>query len=345
MLRETVALRLRNEELVVSLQEERDRAQTADRAKTRFLAAASHDLRQPTHALSLLISTLGILGQRGNVASQAARELADKAKSIVGNLSDLLNRLLDISRLDAGVVTVAREPISLARLFSGLEDEFAGAAASRGIEWRVVDSSLWVDSDPVLLKRILDNLISNALLYTEKGRVLLGCRRRGTSVEIQIWGPDGVQLFRSPRSDLPQSAVLGFSDVTVQGTSYRVYTVQTPVQTVQIAQDMSARNARARALALALARSRASAAAAAEVAPAEGPTTARPRPSPAPVERRLSMRVMSRSRSRSRRCCASLPSEPAPNTLAAPVAALPAAAVAAPAADADADADAAPPAG
>ena len=187
MLRETVALRLRNEELVVSLQEERDRAQTADRAKTRFLAAASHDLRQPTHALSLLISTLGILGQRGNVASQAARELADKAKSIVGNLSDLLNRLLDISRLDAGVVTVAREPISLARLFSGLEDEFAGAAASRGIEWRVVDSSLWVDSDPVLLKRILDKLISNALLYTEKGRVLLGCRRRGTSVEIQIW--------------------------------------------------------------------------------------------------------------------------------------------------------------
>ena len=68
--------------------------------------------------------------------------------------------------------------------------------------------------------------------------------------EIQIWGPDGVQLFRSPRSGLPQSAVLGFSDVTVRGTSYRVYTVQTPLQTVQIAQDMSARNARARTLAL-----------------------------------------------------------------------------------------------
>lgn len=67
---------------------------------------------------------------------------------------------------------------------------------------------------------------------------------------VQIWGPDGVQLFRSPRSALPQSAILGFSDVTVQGTPYRVYTVQTPLQTVQIAQDMSARNARARALAL-----------------------------------------------------------------------------------------------
>ncbi len=68
--------------------------------------------------------------------------------------------------------------------------------------------------------------------------------------EIQIWGPDGVQLFRSPRSGLPQSAVLGFSDVTVRGTSYRVYTVQTPAQTVQIAQDVSARNAQARAMAL-----------------------------------------------------------------------------------------------
>ncbi|RZA15781.1 MAG: two-component sensor histidine kinase, partial [Lysobacteraceae bacterium] len=67
--------------------------------------------------------------------------------------------------------------------------------------------------------------------------------------EIQIWGPDGVQLFRSPRSDLPQSAVLGFSDVSVQGISYRVYTVQTPMQTVQIAQNMSARDARARGLA------------------------------------------------------------------------------------------------
>jgi two-component system OmpR family sensor kinase len=67
---------------------------------------------------------------------------------------------------------------------------------------------------------------------------------------VQIWGPDGVQLFRSPRAALPQSAILGFSDLTVQGTPYRVYTVQTPLQTVQIAQDMSARNARARALAL-----------------------------------------------------------------------------------------------
>lgn len=187
MLRETVALRLENEELVVSLQEERDRAQTADRSKTRFLAAASHDLRQPTHALSLLVSTLAILGQRGDVASRTARELAAKAKAIVGNLSGLLNALLDISRLDAGVVTVTKEPVSLKRLFAELHDEFASAAGERGLGWRVVDSALWVDSDPIMLKRILDNLVSNAFRYSTKGRVLLGGRRRGASLEIQVW--------------------------------------------------------------------------------------------------------------------------------------------------------------
>ncbi|MGV1765081.1 hybrid sensor histidine kinase/response regulator [Rhizobium rhizogenes] len=187
MLRETVALRLENEELVVSLQEERDRAQTADRSKTRFLAAASHDLRQPTHALSLLVSTLAILGQRGDVASRTARELAAKAKAVVGNLSGLLNALLDISRLDAGVVTVTKEPVSLNRLFAELRDEFANAAGERGLGWRTVDSTLSVDSDPIMLKRILDNLVSNAFRYSTKGRVLLGCRRRGASVEIQVW--------------------------------------------------------------------------------------------------------------------------------------------------------------
>ncbi|MGV2184798.1 hybrid sensor histidine kinase/response regulator [Rhizobium rhizogenes] len=187
MLRETVALRLENEELVVSLQEERDRAQTADRSKTRFLAAASHDLRQPTHALSLLVSTLAILGQRGDVASRTARELAAKAKAVVGNLSGLLNALLDISRLDAGVVTVTKEPVLLNRLFAELRDEFANAAGERGLGWRTVDSTLSVDSDPIMLKRILDNLVSNAFRYSTKGRVLLGCRRRGASVEIQVW--------------------------------------------------------------------------------------------------------------------------------------------------------------
>ncbi|RVA58491.1 response regulator [Mesorhizobium sp. M7A.F.Ca.US.001.01.1.1] len=186
MLRETVSLRLENETLVEHLQEERDRAQTADRAKTRFLAAASHDLRQPIHALSLLVSTLAILGQRGDVPSGEARDLASRAKSVVSNFSGLLNALLDISRLDAGIVTVASEAVPLRDLFGDLRNEFAAEAKQRGLTWRVVDSSLYVDSDPMMLKRILNNLVSNALRYTKQGGVLLGCRRRGACVEIQV---------------------------------------------------------------------------------------------------------------------------------------------------------------
>ncbi|TYL84471.1 response regulator [Bradyrhizobium rifense] len=226
MLRETIRLRLENVELVGHLQEERDRAQAADRAKTRFLAAASHDLRQPIHALSLLISTLAVLGHRGAVQSADARDLAGKAKSIVGNLSALLNGLLDISRLDAGVVTVARETVNLSQLFYQLSNEFASAAKDRGLDWRVVESQLQVDSDPMMLKRVLGNLLSNAFRYTISGGVLLGCRRRGAAVEIQIWdtGPgipadqhamifeEFVQL-QNPARDRTQGLGLGLAIV------------------------------------------------------------------------------------------------------------------------------------
>lgn len=226
MLRETIRLRLENVELVGHLEEERDRAQAADRAKTRFLAAASHDLRQPIHALSLLIATLAALGHRGAVQSGDARDLAGKAKSIVGNLSALLNGLLDISRLDAGVVTVARETVNLSQLFDQLSNEFASAAKDRGLDWRVVESRLQVDSDPMMLKRVLGNLLSNAFRYTRSGGVLLGCRRRGTSVEIQVWdtGPgipadqqamifeEFVQL-QNPARDRTQGLGLGLAIV------------------------------------------------------------------------------------------------------------------------------------
>ncbi|MCA0278900.1 MAG: response regulator [Proteobacteria bacterium] len=186
MLRETISLRLQNDDLVVHLEEERDRAQTADHAKTRFLAAASHDLRQPIHALSLLVSTLAVLGQRGDVPSGEARNLAGRAKSVVGNLSGLLNALLDISKLDAGIVTVTTETVSLRDLFRDLHGEFSGEARQRGLHWRVIDTSLRVESDPMMLRRILNNLLSNAFRYTAKGSVLLGCRRRGDTVEIQV---------------------------------------------------------------------------------------------------------------------------------------------------------------
>lgn len=185
-LRETVRLRFENLELINKLQEERDRVAAADRAKTRFLAAASHDLRQPIHALSLFISTLGALAMKGDVRAVDARSLADKIKSVAGSLAGLLNALLDISKLDAGIVTPSKEPVSLGCLFKDLHAEFAGVAKANGLEWRVIETSAWAHSDPMMLKRILANLLSNAFRYTGQGRVLLGCRRRGGKIEIQI---------------------------------------------------------------------------------------------------------------------------------------------------------------
>ncbi|WP_448190925.1 chemotaxis protein CheB [Azospirillum sp. sgz301742] len=157
-------------------------AEQASAGKTRFLAAASHDLRQPVQAAVLFHHLLS--GQ--DLGPDAARLLTSLGSSL-NALHSMLDELLHVSRLDAGVVEAQRKRFRLRTLIGRLYDEFAPFAEAVGLTLRSVDTSLCVDSDPKLLGRILQNFLANAVKYTESGRILVGCRRTGGAVRIQVW--------------------------------------------------------------------------------------------------------------------------------------------------------------
>lgn len=168
----------------VELRAKKEEAETATRAKSRFLAAASHDLRQPIHALGMFVACLAQLPH-----DRETRHLIANLEASVRAMQDLLDALLDISRLDADAVRVQLQPVPLAPLFAQLRDALLPVATDKGLRLRVRDSTLWVQSDPTLLHRILLNLVSNALRYTGHGGVLVGCRRSrgGSHVWIEVW--------------------------------------------------------------------------------------------------------------------------------------------------------------
>jgi signal transduction histidine kinase len=149
-------------------------AEAAVQAKSRFLASASHDLRQPLHALTLLIAAL-----REEVPDGEAGRLARHIEASATAMESLLNSLLDLSKLDAGVVEARPHCFAVSAVFHQLANQFLPVAQARDIRLRFAPSSLWVNSDPILVERILGNLISNALRYTERGGVLIGARRIG----------------------------------------------------------------------------------------------------------------------------------------------------------------------
>jgi signal transduction histidine kinase/CheY-like chemotaxis protein len=193
----------------------------ANQAKTRFLAAASHDLRQPMHALAL---TVGELRETARVPELAA--LVRRIDRSVDALEDLLDALLDVSKLDAGVIQPERQVFPLQPLFERLVDEFAPAAEAKGIRFRVVPTSLWTHSDPTLLGRCLLNLVANAVRYTREGGVVVGCRRRAAQAEIVvadsgigITAADQAHIFEefyqtgSPQRDRPKGLGLGLAIV------------------------------------------------------------------------------------------------------------------------------------
>lgn len=171
-------------EATLELREKKEVAETATRAKSRFLAAASHDLRQPTHALGMFVARLGQL--QHNAETQQLISNLDRA---VHSMRDLLDSLLDVSRLDAGVVPVQVKPFALSEVFERLQAELALMASAKGLRLRIRPSQVWLLSDPALLHRILLNLLSNALRYTASGAVLLSCRPspEGGFARIEVW--------------------------------------------------------------------------------------------------------------------------------------------------------------
>jgi len=169
-------------EAELALRQAKQLAEDANASKTRFLAAASHDLLQPLNAARLFTSAL------------AQQMDADDTKRTIGHIDnslqaaeELLGTLLDISKLDAGALTPRRSHFALADIIRPLRAEFAVMAEERGLDLVVVPTGQWVDSDAQMLRRIVQNFLSNAIRHTQAGRVLLGCRRHGERLTIEVW--------------------------------------------------------------------------------------------------------------------------------------------------------------
>ena len=160
----------------------REVAERANDAKTRFLAAASHDLRQPVQALRLLTEALAKVTD-----SKTFAEIVSEIQTCTEAMDGLLNAVLDISKLEAGVVKTEPEVFPIGQVLTSLVDEFSPLAGNKGLELCSVLSTAFVRTDPVLLQRILRNFISNAIQCTKVGRVLVGCRRSGGTLRLEVW--------------------------------------------------------------------------------------------------------------------------------------------------------------
>lgn len=157
-------------------------AERANAAKSKFLAAASHDLRQPIHAQGLFLS---VLSRTELTAYQ--RELLSSARAALDASGEMLNTLLDFSRIEAGVVKPQIRSFLLQPILNKIENEFAPQADAKGLVYRTRETPVAVRSDPILVELILRNLVSNAIRYTERGGVLVGCRRRSNHAALEVW--------------------------------------------------------------------------------------------------------------------------------------------------------------
>jgi signal transduction histidine kinase len=175
-------LHARVDEATHDLLREKEAAEHATIAKSHFLAAASHDLRQPLHALGLFVSRLG-----QSDAAKIEPKLISHIQSAVDSLQNLLEGILDISRLDDGKVVPQATTFPVAPLLDGVVRDLSLLAEQGGLQIRVRPTRIWVHSDERIIERILLNLVGNALRYTRNGGVLVACRRRRGMARIEVW--------------------------------------------------------------------------------------------------------------------------------------------------------------
>lgn len=184
---EQLNLRLKAElesrrEIEIALKQAKDAADRANQTKTRFLAAASHDLRQPLSSALLFLESI-----RESTLGGLDLDYLQKARVALASLSNLLDTLLDVARLDSGGIEPQYAAFPVSALLDKLVPEFESVARSAGLELRHVPSRAWVRSDMHLLETVLRNLISNAIRYSPRGRVLVGCRRRREGLVISVY--------------------------------------------------------------------------------------------------------------------------------------------------------------
>ena len=164
------------------VEERTHQLELANLAKSRFIAVASHDLRQPLHALGLFVAQL-----RTRLDAPDRDHVIERIDAAIDAMNELFNALLDISKLDAGVLAPDLREFPVNHLLKRIESTFAAAAWEKGLHFRVVPCGSWVSSDVILLERSLLNLVSNAVRYTDQGGVVVGCRRRTGRVRIDVW--------------------------------------------------------------------------------------------------------------------------------------------------------------
>jgi signal transduction histidine kinase len=186
-IRESLQLRFENQALVNGLRDAKERAEVANLSKTRFLAAASHDLRQPIHAMNLCLPVLRRLTPDSAAIAATMGTVTDRIQTSLDSMGKLLHLLLDVSRLDAGALEPKLEPCSVGQCLQTVADQVQSQAESKGLVLRVVDRDHWVLCDAVMLQSMLSNLVHNAVRYTDRGGVLLGTRQRGDRIWIEVW--------------------------------------------------------------------------------------------------------------------------------------------------------------